>query len=349
MSKSSGILEIIGDPTPAPPPRTDPLAVLATIAHCYDATESEDDARVVAYRIMSMADREPRALHAWFHGNTTDGGESPIAPAPDPYDRVKAQTKVKRTRKGLSIREVVVHGRAYVQGATDHRDYYWHGPTFTGHASMSADRASRALQSVPRAVGGHDAIGIYRMTQALYGTSIPKLLGADSLTFHEWHSNIGTARSTRTGTPRKVTIPSRYRLPSVSARKGETSTVEFADGQSVARLLSPSVVDGHAWRGHKLYVRPITVREQRAANAKPAEPTIDIPETVDVALFVAALADTADVGTRHPFTFGTRKATLVVGQSTDGRRRYNVSGLDKPVKNQRTERGLARAIARAIA
>lgn len=355
VTTMSGLLETIGDPVPAPAPYVSPLRTLATIAACIDTAHDmcergdididdlDDTARVIAYRVMSRADRLARSAHTWWHGGATHGDESPVSPAPDHYTRVVAQRRTVRTNRGDAVDMVTVHGRAYVQGSTRCAP--------SPDLSMSAHRATLALDTVPRATHGADAIGVYRMTQVLYGASIPALIGADVLTFHEFRA----WDETRAATPRRG-WRTRTRLATVRPRTGENvHRVTFHDGQSVAALLAPSHDTAHAWRGHVHYTRPTTVRAQRAQRARPVSRAVVISAHRDLALELSTLAGSAAIGERiawrtvdeYGADTGTHGALIIAGSAA--RKRYNVSGLPAPCRNLRTVAGLASSIARAIA
>ena len=350
--KSDGTDRPYSDPT-----RTDPLRILATVAACYDTADHvletadptdpdtltrDDMARVLAYRVMSTADRLAREPHTWWHGGATTGDTDPVAPAPDPYARVKSDTRPTRTRKGETVDMVKRHGRSYVVGSTVGRP--------SAACTMSVGALAYALETAPATVGnGRDGIALSRLTAVAY-PDLPTLTGADTVAWEEPQ----TAEPVRAGQYRPVRFPTRYRLATVRPRAGETvRRVTFHDGQTVARLLAPSADPAYVWKGHTLTRRPVTVRAARAARVKRVDRAVTVPPSRVLADALAGEAATAPtVPYRVTFTATVAGETvtgaLTLTGSTD-RVRYSVTGLPSPVRNYATVGGLRSAVDRAVA
>jgi hypothetical protein len=305
-------------------------------------------------RIVTESARLTRAGHTWFHGGTTFGDESEHAPAPDVHERVRAATRKERTRKGATVDMVTVHGRAYVQGSTVTRDHHWQGPTLTGHAAMSAARVDHALRTAPRASHGIDAIAITRLTDIVYGDSIPALIGADVIAWDEYHAltSDSVAWSERTATYRPARHVTRRRLTTIRPRKGETvQRVTFYDGQSITRLLAPDTDPAYAWRGHRRYTRPVTVRATRETRKRVADDVHAIDPAAPLGETLALLATLSPESGNYRATWshGTMSGSLTVTGS-DTRRRYRVTvkgrrGLSITTRRPET---LAPAIAQRV-
>ena len=330
--------------------RTCPVTIIARICEivdtavqtvdCDDMDHAHDVARAIAYRVLARADIERRSLHSFWHGNITTGDESRHAVAPDVHERVRASVKVRRSNSGREDREVTRHGRAYVIGRADVAPNREH--------SMSAERARRMLEDTPRATVGHDAISVYRATQALYGDSIPDLIGADVLAFHEFRS----WDEVQSRTPLKGP-GTRYRLTTVRARIGEAPTVDIgADGLTVTGLLAPSADTDHVFIGHRLIVRPVTVRDARALRARSVDDALLIRPNDDIAHILASIADSATGPYRATWTVidehGRETATRGA-LSVTARGAMSVTGIagTRQVK-ARTVHGLRNALARAL-
>lgn len=321
--------EMMG-PNPADIERTDPLRILALIAACYDAADNEDDARVLGYRILSMADRAPRALHTWFHADRTTGDTDQHQGAPDGYDRVKAITRTVRSRKGVTYQDVVMHGRGYVQGSAERRSATFHGPTLPGRCTMSARALQHAIETAPRAVNGTDAVSLARLADVAY-PDVPRLIGADVLSFAEF----GTWDPDRARTPRKGP-GTRYRLPTVRARSGEI--------REPFELLAPAADPDHVWIGHRHVRRSITVRAERAKRAKRTDLAVVVPAGLPLADgLAAAVCEVPRVPYRVTWERDDMRGTVTVTGSAD-RKRFSVTGLPVAVRNLRTVEGLRRAI-----
>jgi len=360
------------------PRRPDPLAtVLATVgrfgsvwetaieieeratADGVDAGTVGEIAWSLAERVRVTADALTRAGHVWFHGDRVDGDTDPVAPAPDPYERVKSRTRPTRTRKGRTTSIVDRHGRSYVTGS--------HYGTPSADCAMSTDRLAHAIATAPRtATGAVDGIALSRLTAVAY-PDLPTLTGADTIAWEESQS----ADPVRAGQYRPVRFPTRYRLATVRPRNGESARrVTFHDGQSVTGLLSPATqrvtmepdpVTGHpvptvdpveyVWQGHTLTRRPVTVRAQRVARVKRVDRAVRVPSTAVLADALAGeIATVPTVPYRVTWTHTVDGVTwtgaITVTGSTD-RPRYGVTGLPSPVRNYATADGVRTAIDRA--
>lgn len=361
------------DGTDRPAPnieRVSPLVVLARIATIIDTAtdmadrgdieraDIDDVAHAIAYRVMSRAHREARALHTLWHGDTVHGDTARHAAAPDVHERVRAHRRTVRTNRGDTVQMVTVHGRAYVIGRTDdvrpHREH-----------SMSAAHAAHMLGDTPRAAVGRDALAVYRATQALYGDAIPALIGGDVLTFHEF----GTWDETRARTPRRG-HGTRYRLPTVRARATDDvrpgERLAHADRVDIERVtVAPDIerddrgrvvyVSGRprvrtvtvprsvAFAGHRLIERGTSYREARAQRARGVDDALIVRPTDDLAHVLSSVAASIERGEQYRATWehGTRRGALTVS----ARGKYSVTGLDERV-TARTVAALARGIAR---
>jgi len=353
---------------------TDPIRILATVAACYDAADHtletadptdpdtmdrDELARLLAYRVMSTADRLARSAHTWWHADRVDGDADPVAPAPDPFERVRSKARPTRTRKGRTTSIVDRHGRAYVVGSAV--------ATPSPECTMSTARLTHALDTAPRAMHGVDGIALSRITAVAY-PDLPRLVGVDTVSWEEMQE----VHAVRVGKYRPTRWPSRNRLTTVRPRKGETARVDYADGQSVARLVAPSTgrhiltvdpdtgdtvvtVDPaeYAWRGHTLTRRPDTVRVQRKARARKVDRAVTVKSTAvlaDTLAGIAAVVPTVPyrVTWAHTVDGEHHDGTLTVSGSTD-KPRYSVTGLPSPVRNYATVDGLRDAIDRATA
>lgn len=321
----------------------------------------EDTARSIVGRIMTAAHREPRALHTYWHGNVTTGETSSVAPAPDVHERVRAHRRTVRTNRGETVQMVTVHGRAYVIGRTDdvrpHREH-----------SMSAPRAAAMLDDVTRAAVGRDALDVYRATQVLYGTSIPALIGADVLTFHEFSS----WDDVRARTPRRG-HGTRYRLPTVRARATDDvrpgERLAAADRVDIERVAVPADIERDdrgrvvyssggprvrtvtvprsvVFSGHRLIERGASYRDLRAQRARGVDDALIVRPTDDLAHVLASVAAAIEHGPyRATWEHGTRRGALTL--STRGA--WSVTGIGNGAPRQvkaRSAAALERAIAR---
>jgi hypothetical protein len=289
--------------------------------------ESDDESTMlhtIHDRIVTEATRLARASHTWW--TDPHGDESPIAPAPDPYTRVQSSTVKRRSNSGQSYDQVIAHGRGYVVGSLDPA-----GPN--RDAAMSTDRIRHALATAPRTVNGRDAIAIARLTDAIY-PDLPRLIGADTVSFEEFGSwDPVLARSPRRG------HGTRYRLPTVRRRNGETGAAH--------ELIAPSASPDHVWIGHRHVLRSVTVRDHRAANrVRPIAETVDVTprgdESPRIAETVEYLASTCAPGYRAIVRNGDVAFTFSRGNGKA--ERYHVTGKGWRV-NARTPRGIARAVA----
>ena len=341
------------------PTRPDPLAsVLATVGRFGSvwatAVDVEERARVdgvdagtvgeiawsLAERVRVTADALTRAGHVWWHGDRVDGDADPVAPAPDPYERVKSRTRPTRTRKGRTTSIVDRHGRSYVTGS--------HYGRPSADCTMSADALAYAIATAPRtATGAVDGVALSRLTAVAY-PDLPTLQGADTIAWEESQS----ADPVRAGQYRPVRFPTRYRLASVRPRNGESARrVTFHDGQSVARLLAPSADPAYVWQGHTLTRRPVTVRAARAARVKRVDRAVRVPSTAVLADALAGEIATVPtvpyrIAWTHTVDGETWQGAVTVSGSTD-RPRYGVTGLPSPVRNYLTVDGVRTAVDRA--
>jgi len=332
------------------------LTALATVAACYDAADQihadeyapldhtqfvtvddiEDTARVIAYRIMSRADRERRAVHTWWHGNVTRGDADDMAPAPDHHERVRAATRTTRTNRGATVDMVTRHGRAYVGGSTTARDPYWHGPTVPHACAMSAPALAYAIDTAPRTANGMvDAVSLARLTDIAY-PDVPRLIGADVLSFEEF----GAWDETRARTPRRG-HGTRYRLQTIRPRAGELARARAGE------LLAPAADPDHVWIGHRREPRSTTVRAARAAQRRAVDDAVIVP---DGAVLADVLAGIAASVPRFPYrvTWSHRgESGAITATGSERRPRYAVSGIAPTAVRGRTAAGIRAAITRA--
>lgn len=338
------------------------MAERGDIAH----DEIDDVARSICERIVTRAAREQRAVHTWWHGGHTMGEESPVTAAPDVHERVRAATRKVRTNKGATVDMVSVHGRAYVVGRLD--------VTPNASHAMSADRARHMLDTVPRAAIGHDAISLYRATQALYGDTVPELIGGDVLSFEEF----GAWDETRAATPRRG-WPTRYRLTTVrrraaddvragellapcdtgTARETVPATVERDNtgrvtGRTLPRTRVTTVPATRAFSGHRVIVRGDTVRQSRAARARRVDDALIIRERDDIAHVLPAIVAAVDRGDSYRATWtwqrDHRDDNVTGAVTVSPRGVFSVTGLPGTAQvKARTVDGLRAAIARSLA
>lgn len=313
---------------------------LATIAACYDTAaeladrgdierdDIEDTARLIGYRVLTAADRLARAPHTWWHADRVSGDADTAAPPPDRHTRVRAETRQVRTRRGVSVNMVTVHGRAYVGGSTRGLP--------SAACSMSAAALAHAIDTAPWTDNGmSDAVSLTRLTDIAY-PDIPRLIGGDVLAFHE-HAAYD---ETRAATPIRG-WHTRYRLPTIRPRSGELARAACGE------LLAPHTDPARVWIGHRLVDRSATVRDQRATRARANDDSVTIRTADDLAAVLTALADTVPrVPYRIAWTYGDQRGVLAVSGS-DRRTRYAVSGLPVAVSGHRTAAALGRAVARA--
>jgi len=296
-----------------------------------DIGDAHDVARSIAERITERATREARAVHSWFHADAPTGDEDPMPAAPDAFERVRAHRRTVRTNTGASVQMVTVHGRAFVQGDRTARPSRW--------SSMSAEHLTHAIATVPHAVGGLDSVSLARLTDVAF-PDVPRLIGGDVLSFEEF----GAWDETRARTPRRG-MPTRYRLPRVVRRNGETGAAH--------ELIAPTGDTDTVFIGHRRVMRSETVREQRAQRARRVNDSVTVNEHDDVAVRLArTVADvTAPYSVAwaliddHGAPTGARGTVTVTG---DRKRRYSATGLSRPVRGHRSPDALARAIAQAL-
>lgn len=320
----------------------------------------EDTARSIIGRIATMADREPRAFHTWWHADRVTGDEARHAAAPDVHERVRARRRKVRTNRGETVDMVSVHGRAYVIGATD-------GLQPRPEHSMSAARAAAMLADVPRAAVGRDAVDVYRATEVLYGRSVPALIGADVLTWAEF----GAWDETRARAPRRG-WSTRYRLPAPRARATDDvragERLAAADRVDIERETVPALIErddrgrviycsgrprvrtttvprGEVFAGHRLIVRGLTYRDQRDQRRRGVDDALLIRDHDDPAHVLAAVLAAVDAGP-YRATWEWRGHRGAATMSAGGA--YSVTGLPgaRQVK-ARTVGALERAAARA--
>jgi hypothetical protein len=314
-------------------------ATVATIGSVADIADS------LRERVATESRRLARAPHTFIRNEAPTGARAPITGAPDVHERVRASVKTRRTNSGRTERQVVTHGRAYVIGRTIEN----------GRTDLHALMVANILDTTPRATIGHDATSITNATNVIYGRSIPALIGADVLAFHEWRDT-GTVR---TGTYRPVRRATRYRLATLRARAaelrmsqprvtsiladGRTDTLEWHDA-TVAALLAPTGDADTAFVGFRRIVRPVTVRDERAQRARPVDHEVSVRERDDLAVILSEHLATLAPGTRINWAHGATHGAATV--SAKGL--YSVSGLPgAKVKNLTTRAALANAIARA--
>lgn len=333
-------------------------------------------ALAIADRIVDRVARGHRARHTWWHGDRTRGDTDQVAPAPDPYTRVRATTRQERSNRGVTIARVTVHGRAMVGGDTVRRDPTWHGPTLPGRCTMTADRLAHAIDTAPRTALGHvDGIALARLTAVAF-PDVPDLVGGDVLTWHtapngDPDRGDDSTRARRAGR----TWPTRYRLATVRPRKGETSTasallapadhgapirryalaVTIRDDRDrvieyrPARVIVHRAPSSHAWRGHDLVARPDTVRDRRTRTRRAADDAVTVPESADLGETLAAVARMVPrVPYRVTWSHRGMSGAVTVSGSAD-RRRYAVSGLPRDVRGYLTAEGMGAAVDRVTA
>jgi hypothetical protein len=307
-----------------------------------------DVALSIADRVARADTIAARADHSRWHGNVTTGDPSPAAPAPDPFERVRADTVRETSNRGVTVDRVTVHGRAMVGGDTVAAP----SPALT----MSPDRLAYAIDTAPRTALGHvDAIALARLTAVAY-PDVPDMLGGDVLTWHERPTFDDTlARQARRG------WPTRYRLPTVRPRADERAdmvprdtAVDWLGGDvpdwspaTVARLLAPSADPSHAWRGHVLHERPATVHATRSAPRRVDE-RVTVPDGAALGDALAAVVAHVPRGAAYTAVWSHRGTVGTVTVSGD-RPRFSVTGLPSPVRGYRTARGMARAVDRLTA
>lgn len=311
-----------------------------------------DVARSLVDRIAQEATRAVRRPYIadTFTGDSPDD----VSPAPDHYDRVKADTVQERSNRGVTVKRVTVHGRGYVGGSTSARDATWHGPTVPHAATMSAAALAHAIDTAPRTALGHvDGVALARLTAVAF-PDVPDMLGGDVLTWHERP----TYDETLAATPRRG-WPTRYRLPTVRARSGESTpdraTVVLANAgdvpewrdATVSALLAPSHRADMAWRGHVLAARPDTVRQRRAERARRTDDVVTVPDGAVLADVLAGVAAAAPCAPYRVQWSHRGRVGFVTVTGTDRRPRYSVTGLPVAVRGQRSPRGIRAAVSRA--
>jgi hypothetical protein len=319
-----------------------------------DIGSTHDVARSICERIVKRSEREARALHTMFHGNATTGDTDKPSPVPDVMTRARARTRKVRTNSGASVDMVTLHGRAHVIGSTAVQPHREH--------SMSAQRATAMLDDTARTITGRDALDVYRATQALYGASIPALIGADVLAFHEWQDT----GSSRHGEYRPVRYPTRYRIATPRPRTGELSqprstAVDWSaldvpswEPTTVRELLAGTGDRDTVFVGHRRITRTLSYRDHRATRARSHDEVLHIPHDADVAHVLASVASSIERGDKYraPWYLLDEhgRVTDVAGTLTvSASQSYSVRGLPAGQVKARTTEALARGIARALA